>query len=298
MNNNDSAKNNGPRRTRTSSALRAVLFTGLGIGLAASLSASAEWRVYDDDNERELKDVNQKLDSQNKVGGGDFQSDAAEGEPQGRFKDPPKKFTTADQDKPSSVDMTEGMRCPQPKAPKAPSIPGVDATSSLSSIASMGGGGIPEQQWKICKEIMETERAQFKYSLMMSELAQKRYERLQEIQQQRGNIGSNNVGELTSNTNKMLALLTLIQIDQQQHKTYNDAYAARLAYLNAMSGRLGQMAVNGTRGTDTSAGGGLTSPGGVGGGALSSLGGDAAAMAVMELAFSDNSPIRAKRRND
>lgn len=290
------AKNpNGPRHTRTGSALRLVLFTGMGIGLAMSLSAFAEWRVYDDNVEGELKKANKKLDSQNKIGSGDFQSGAADGEPQGRFKDPPKKFTTADQDKPSSVDMTVGTRCPQPKAAKAPELEGVsNAIPTMPSSSS----GIPQQQWAICKEVMETERAQFKYSLMMSELAQKRYERLQQIQQQRGAINSDNVGELTSNTNKMLALLTLIQIDQQQHKTYNDAYAARLAYLHGMSARLGQMAVNGTRGTDTSAGGGVTSPGGGGLFPGNSVAGDVAAMGVMTLAFSDNSPIRAKRRND
>lgn len=277
--------------TRTGKVLRSALFTGLGVGLAMSLSASAEWRVYDDNVERELQRVNEKLESQNKVGSGDFQSGAADGEQQGRFKDPPKKFTTAEQDQPSTVVMTEAMRCPKPLPPEAPQVDGV----TVPSIPPGTGSSVQQQQWNICKEIYETERAQFKYSLMMSELAQKRYERLQQIQQQRGNINSSNVGELTSNTNKMLALLTLIQIDQQQHKTYNDAYAARLAYLNAMSARLGQQAVNGTRGTDTGTGSG---GGGSGGPGPDETLGDWAAMGVMTLAFADGSPFRAKRRGD
>lgn len=268
-------------------ALRSTLFTALGLGLAASLSASAEWRVYDDSVESEVKEVNKKLASQNKIGSGDFKHDDADGEKQGRFKDPPKKFTTADQDKPSSVAMTESMRCPEPKAPKAPDGAGGSAASVAGVLSSLTGGGIPKQQWQICKEILETERAQFKYSLMMSELAQKRYERLQDIQEQRGSIDSDNVGELASNTNKLIALLTLIQIDQQQHKTYNDAYAARLTYLHAMNARLSQAAVTGSRGND--AGGSLIS---------SSIKADAAALGVMALAFSDNSPLRAERRGN
>ena len=281
----------------TSRLLRSALFIAVGVGLALSLSASAEWRVYDDSVESELKEVNKKLASQNKVGAGDFKNDDPEGEKQGRFKDPPKKFTTADQDKPSSVELSEATRCPKPTPPKAPKVDGISSPPSIPA----SGNGIPDQQWKICKEIVETELAQFKYSLMMSELAQKRYERLKEIQQQRESIGGDNAGELTSNTNKMLALSTLIQIDQQQHTTYNDAYAARLAYLRSVRERLGQMAINGSRGNDSAAGGGVTGPiggGGSPGGGGSSTQGDLAAMGVMALAFSENSPIRAKRRGD
>ena len=270
-----------PSRARRT--LRTALSIAMGAALTISLSASADWRVYDDDVHEELKKVNEKLNARNKVGQGDFEQNPTAGEQQGRYKDPPRKFTEAEQDSISTVAMSEGDRCPAPPAPSAPEVEGVSVPAVPPS-----PNGVAQQQWTICKELLETEKAQFKYNLMMSDLAQKRFDRLQVIQRERrNNIDDDNAGRLESNTNKILALLTLIQIDQQQQKAYNDAYAARIAYLRSMQDRLGQKAYKGT------GGGGSGGPGGAG----SNLAADIAAFSVMQLAFSDGSPIHAKRRD-
>ncbi|WP_156880261.1 hypothetical protein [Thermomonas fusca] len=272
---------NHPRRPQR--ALRTALSMLMGAALTVSLSASADWRVYDDDVHDELKEVNKKLDARNKVGQGDFEQNPTIGEQQGRYKDPPRMFTQAEQDSISQVSMTEGDRCPEPPTPEAPDVENVSIPSVPSS-----ANGIAQQQWTICKELLETEKAQFKYNVMMSDLAQKRFDRLQVIQRERrNNIDDDNAGRIESNTNKILALLTLIQIDQQQQKAYNDAYTARIAYLRAMQNRLGQKAFKGTGGE------GVVGPGG----SANHLAGDIAAFSVMQLAFSDGSPIHAARRD-
>lgn len=250
---------------------RRIVSMGLVAMLLLSISASADWRVYDDD-------VDNKLASQNRIGQGDFENAPKEGTQQGRFKDPPRKFTAKEQDEVSSVDMGEQARCPEPKQPEIPEFPKItDMVRRLLPPAPDKGKGNAGKQWTLCKEIVETEKARFKYGLMMSELAEQRYARLQAIQTQRARIDGEHVGELQSNTNKMLALLALIQIDQQQQKAYDDAYAARIAYLKSSQERLGQDAANG----NPSAG--------------RRLAGNAAALIVMELAF-DSDLVKAKRR--
>lgn len=252
---------------------RKVLMGAMSASMLLSISASADWRVYDDD-------ANNKLASQNRIGRGDFEHAPAQGTQQGRFKDPPRAFTSKEQDQPSSVDMAEQERCPEPKPPELPEIPKI--TDRVRRLLTPSPGkpkdkGNADKQWALCKEIVETEKARFKYSLMMSELAEQRYARLHAIQSQRTRIDGEHVGELQSNTNKMLALLTLIQIDQQQQKAYGDAYTARIAYLTSMQARLGQDAA-----------GGKPSAG-------RRLAGNAAALMVMELAF-DSDVVKAERR--
>lgn len=288
---------------RKSRRLRTALAVALTAGLTVSLGAWADWAVNDADAIEQLKKIQQAIGDkdgtlvdyqkkQSTVTKGDFSPDAQKGEQQGRYKDPDVMFKSSDvtltanaSAKLSSVDMSDETRCAKPKKPDAPQVDGIDTSSAISSAGSAGGDGIPDQQYKLCKDILETQKAQFKYNVMMSELADVRYQRLQQIERDRGNISDTEAGKLQDNTNRMLALIALIQIDQQQQKTYNDAYNARLAYLRGVQDRLSQMAMNGTNGTEG---------GGSGGGPLVN---DAATMAVMTLALGDNSPLHSKQRS-
>ncbi|PNS07930.1 hypothetical protein [Solilutibacter silvestris] len=297
-------KNNNPGRRRLRTAMAIVMTACLTI----SVGAWADWAVNDSEAIDELKAIHKSIGdpnsddlltyqkNQSNVTKGDLSPDAQKGEQQGRYKDPDVMFKSTDvtltanaSAKLSSVDMSDETRCPKPKKPDAPKVDGIDTGSAISSASSTAGDGIPDQQYKLCKDILETQKAQFKYNVMMSELADVRYQRLQQIERDRGNIDELAAGKLQDNTNRMLALIALIQIDQQQQKTYNDAYSARVTYLRGVQDRLSQMALNGTSGTDSSGGGPL---GGVGG----QLANDAATMAVMTLALGDNSPLHSKQR--
>ena len=238
------------RKSKTRRLIRAAVAIALGIGLVSSLSASADWSVYDSRVEQQLKDVNKTLGSSKNgtvagnlnnlrtIGKGDFNKDTQDGEKQGKYKAPPLEIKQApgvnqpSWDKPSLADLSEDTRCPAPNG---------------GTVAGAGLGSMQSQQWQICKEIRDTERAQIKYNLMMSDLSGKRYERLKEIQDERQNFrNETDAGLLQSNTNKMLALVALIQIDQQQQKAYNEAYQARLGYLRGNQERLSQLAIHGT----------------------------------------------------
>jgi len=239
------------RRMRTAMAI--VMTAGLTI----SVGAWADWAVNDSDAIKQLKKIQEAIGdkdgtvvnyqkNQSSVGKGDYSSNAQNGDQQGRYKDPDVMFKSSDvaltgnaSAKLTSITMDDTTRCPQPTKPST------DSPDTGAVTPGAGGEGIPDQQHKICMDILETQKAQFKYNVMMSELADTRYKRLQAIEDQRGQIGDLEAGKLQDNTNKMLALIALIQIDQQQQKAYNDAYKARLTYLLGVQERLSQMALHG-----------------------------------------------------
>lgn len=242
-----------PRDRRRMRTAMAVVMTA---GLTISLGAWADWAVNDKDAIEQLKKIQQAIGdkdgtvvnyqkNQSTVGKGDFPQNPQNGDQQGRYKDPDVTFKSSDLSltktaaKLTSITMDDATRCPQPMKPST------DGANGNAVTPNGGGEGIPDQQYKVCKDILETQKAQFKYNVMMSELADARYQRLKDIEQQRGQIQSLEAGKLQDNTNKMLALIALIQIDQQQQKAYNDAYNARVAYLQGIQERLSQMALHG-----------------------------------------------------
>ncbi|RMH87310.1 hypothetical protein EBB59_13240 [Lysobacter pythonis] len=249
--------------------MRDSLFTVLGMTMALSLSASAEWQVRDEGTRNKLDTANKHLERIEQVGSGSYQSDAEAGSAQGQYKAPDIVFKSEEVTMPanaskklSRVEMTIEDRCPKPKRLKLPggdgggSIPIPSDSGTAVTTPGIDGNGadsgktdIGTRQWHLCKDIVETQIAQFKYNVMMSELAAKRYERLRELQQARSKIDGNAAGLLQDNTNAILGLIAQTQIDQQQHKAYNDAYQARLTYLSGVQERLTQMAMAGSQRT-------------------------------------------------
>lgn len=105
--------------------------------------------------------------------------------------------------------------------------------------------GVPQQQHQICQELVKTELAQYRYSLRMYQQAKDRHARLQEIESDRSDLKTEDQGKLQDNSNKLLDLISLMEIDRQQQKTYMDAYEARLHYLHAAQDLLSQQALSG-----------------------------------------------------
>ncbi len=105
--------------------------------------------------------------------------------------------------------------------------------------------GVPQQQHQICQELVKTELAQYRYSLQMYQQAKDRHTRLQEIESDRSGLKAEDQGKLQDNSNKLLALISLMEIDRQQQKTYMDAYDARLHYLHAAQDLLTHQALSG-----------------------------------------------------
>ncbi|RMH90998.1 hypothetical protein EBB59_08600 [Lysobacter pythonis] len=262
----------GARRQGTAAPIqgrrwvRDSLFTVLGMTMALSLSASAEWQVQDEGTRNKLDTANKHLERIEQVGSGSYQSDAEAGSAQGQYKAPEVAFEsknikidvapkpksplgvgTASGLKISAVDMNIDMRCSKPSPPSE----GISEDlknklkDKLKEKLTGGAQSIADQQFQVCREIVETQQARFKYNVMMSELAAKRYERLKELQQARGKIDGNAVGLLQDNTNAILGLIAQTHIDQQQRAAYNDIYESRLVYLEGVQQRLSQRTLDG-----------------------------------------------------
>lgn len=252
-----------PQAARSRGLVHSSLYIVMGALLAVGMGGFAEWHVQD----KKLREV----------GKGDFNRDekAREaGAKLGNYKDPKDWMVMVSDsitDLPadphgngvggtrskglSRVAMEMKDRCPAPPSirdlVKKINVDGIKdqletaiqtAENAGTAQNAMTNDGLALRRTRVCMDIVETQQAQAKYNLMMSELAAERYKRLKDLQDARGGINPDEAGKLQSNTNAMIALLTQVQIDQQQQKAYNDAYAARLAYLHGMQEVLSQQA--------------------------------------------------------
>ena len=242
-----------------------LLITGLGV----AASAHAQWRVIDRDANSKLRDMNGRIGTASATGNGDgtvngnlrelyqqqvFESFNGNNEDSKAAPEPEEKLQHA-QPTQSGVNMNADNRCKQ------------------------ASSGIAQQQYQLCREIVNTELAKYNYSLKMYEVTTQRQRYLDELKRQRANIRSHEVGKLQDNTNRILLLLSQMEIDRQQQQTYMDAYVARIGYLQEASKTLAQQALDGKG----EAGGGL-------GSAIGGAVGIATLKAALEIAQS-------KRRN-
>ena len=225
-----------------------LLITGLGV----AASAHAQWRVIDRDANSKLRDMNGRIGTASATGNGDgtvngnlrelyqqqvFESFNGNNEDSKAAPEPEEKLQHA-QPTQSGVNMNADNRCKQ------------------------ASSGIAQQQYQLCREIVNTELAKYNYSLKMYEVTTQRQRYLDELKRQRANIRSHEVGKLQDNTNRILLLMSQMEIDRQQQQTYMDAYVARIGYLQEASKTLAQQALDGK---GEGGGGGLT---GVIGGAV------------------------------
>jgi hypothetical protein len=209
---------------------RFSLFGCLMVGLLVMGNAQAQWKVVDNELIQETKNAwkedgklqNKQIDkladlyNQQKIGKYEAAGEIA--------KDPTEVL---DADKPMGTleDVGIDARCPATKA-----------TTSA---------GAAQTQWQICKLLVQTELAQYKYSLKMYETAKERHKQLEKIQKEREGLKEEDQGKLQDNNNKLLALIALMEVDRQQQKTYMDAYEARTRYLMAAQSNVSSRVLNG-----------------------------------------------------
>ena len=208
-----------------------LLITGLGV----AASAHAQWRVIDRDANSKLRDMNGRIGTASATGNGDgtvngnlrelyqqqvFESFNGNNEDSKAAPEPEEKLQHA-QPTQSGVNMNADNRCKQ------------------------ASSGIAQQQYQLCREIVNTELAKYNYSLKMYEVTTQRQRYLDELKRQRANIRSHEVGKLQDNTNRILLLMSQMEIDRQQQQTYMDAYVARIGYLQEASKTLAQQALAG-----------------------------------------------------
>lgn len=248
--------------------LQNSLYMLLGAATVLSLGAWAEWRVQD----QKLRELGQNTVKTADEAGG----------PQGNYLEPTvpitsasvkeqrEKFQNAAQIQPNAnlgISSYTENRCHTPDilAGLAENAESEKLRTSLNRAraairnfgkvgSATGNHSLAVSRQKVCAEIVQTQMAQVEYNLMMSELAAKRQERLQELKENRKSIDHDEAGKLQSNSNAIFALMAQIQIDQQQQKSYNDAYTARLAYLQSTQEHLTQRMLSGDKDDNPSLG--------------------------------------------
>lgn len=222
----------GARATLLALGNATVLVCGLTAGQAF---AQNTWEVNDSQAGKYLEEirdglgtkgstdkgnVNGKLNYMMKIGSAKKSGDPA-----------PEPTEVLRKDKPSMVEKNIADRCP--------------ANSGASDKAL-------QDLHTICEELVKTETAQYSYSLAMYEIFKKRKERLDEIENNRGNLSASDQGKLQDNTNALLALMARMELDMNQYRFYMEAYAARTTYLKTVRDFVSNQVVNG-KGKDKSA---------------------------------------------
>lgn len=134
---------------------------------------------------------------------------------------------------------------PKEALKKVPDDFGVSTCASSTS-----GTPVSSVQKQVCEMTQRTRNAQYNYMVAMNEITTKRLERLRTIEEERKKIGDQKIGELESNTNKLLALKAMMDIDRQQMESAMFAYDKRLAYLTDKQTGAALAAMSGTEPPD------------------------------------------------
>ncbi len=130
--------------------------------------------------------------------------------------------------------------------PSATSV-GIDKLCTASTSTPLG-----QQQRQLCRDLANTELAQYRFSMRMFERASENYERLKQLDDHRRSLSANDYANVQYNTNEILALTALMDNDRDRYNTYMAAYDARIAHIRNSQAALTRNALKG--------GGGLSLP--------------------------------------
>ncbi|WP_152540869.1 hypothetical protein [Luteimonas huabeiensis] len=266
----EAVEKNGKGASASRSSIKcgyaAVPCIALGLLLAMG-SAAAQWRVVDREaNEKlerandRLRDANEELDTISRRIGNTSASGDGEGSVTGNLRDLYRQqyiagYDSSDSDVAAAQEPEVSLDAERPSAAVAIRVE--------DRCPQPAAGGVAQQQWQLCREIATTELAQYTYSLRMFELTRQRQRYLDQLKEQRADIREHEIGKLEDNTNRILLLMSQMEIDRQQQRYYMDAYAARINYLQQASRTMAQQALEGTR----AGSGGLPGLGAIVGGA-------------------------------
>ncbi|MBB6365535.1 hypothetical protein FHR56_000648 [Xanthomonas sacchari] len=195
-------------------------------------TAFAQWKVIDKDqireNERNTKTLDEKL---NKIRGDN-------------------EIGKAEKQRSSGEEVEK----PKEKLVKVDDNYGVSDCAAKTS-----GTPVSQEQQQTCELIQRTRNSQFNYMVAMYDITEKRLQRLRDLEDQRSKIASNQIGLLEDNTNKLIALRALMDIDRQQTEAAMFAYEKRLSYLTQVQSAGAWAAMNGKKAPSatTTGGGGL-----------------------------------------
>ncbi len=185
--------------TSHTAAYLALALLVMGLGTAAS--AQAQWRVVDREANTKLQDMNGRIGttSANGNGNGTVNGNLRELYQQQVFE----SFNGNNDDSKAAPEPEEKLQHAQPTQS--------GVSMNADSRCKQATSGIAQQQYQLCREIVNTELAKYNYSLKMYEVTTQRQRYLDELKRQRGNIRSHEVGKLQDNTNRILLLMSQME---------------------------------------------------------------------------------------
>ncbi|MGO3126507.1 MAG: hypothetical protein ACTIJY_00390 [Luteimonas sp.] len=188
-------------------AAAAVLATG---------AAAAAWQVHDRETYQQVQQL------RDRIGGGS--STTVVGELQ-------KVNTRLQVDHKPTGETVELLAEPEGTAKLDRTMPSAAGLSIGRLCPSGVSSGLGLRQRTLCREMVQTELAQYAFAMRMFERAAEHHTRLEAIEQRRRALGAEDYADLQANSNELLALSAMMDNDRDRYQTYMRAYEARVAHI-------------------------------------------------------------------
>ena len=201
-------------------ALAIVALLGTGV-------AAAAWEVNDRKTQDELKEVQSRLGNNGTVTGelNDINR---------KLQINPRGGTTPDMVAEPTGD--EALNATQPSTTAVP----------MTQLCTTGASTpLGQQQQQLCRELANTELAQYRFSMRMFERASENYTRLKQLEDHRRGLSADDYANIQYNTNEVLALTALMDNDRDRYNTYMAAYDARVMHIKNSQTSLTRNALKG-----------------------------------------------------
>lgn len=238
-----------------------IFFGAVLLGVAGS--AAAQWQVIDS-AQIKANEANTEAITKNADGNTDLIDKTLN-----KIYDSNRIGPAPSEEKPSGEEVED----PKEALAKVANDYGVASCASQTN-----GTPVADKQKTICELMQRTRNSQYNYMVAMHEITKKRLERLRTIEKERKEIHETQIGKLEDNTNKLIALKALMDIDRQQMESAMFAYETRMSYLTKQQANQSKSAMTGKDFDESGSGGvfGSITDG------LKSLAGQVAAGVVMK----------------
>lgn len=214
---------------------RRIVFVVAASAVLATGAAAAAWQVHDRDTYRQIQEM------RNRIGGGS--SSTVVGELQ-------KVNLRLRVDHMPSADTAEVLAEPVGTAKLDEGVPSAAALSISRLCPSGVASGLGQRQRTLCREMVQTELAQYAFAMRMFKRAAEHHARLEAIEVRRRALGADDYADLQANSNELLALTALMDNDRDRYQTYMRAYDARMAHIRTTQIALSRNLFKGRGGVD------------------------------------------------
>ena len=212
-------------------ANRGLAITVAVIALLGTGAAAAAWQVNDRETQREIRTVQDRLGNNGTVTGrlNEIKTDLNR-----KLQIAPRGGST-----PEMIAAPTGDEALNATQPSTTSV-AIDRLCTAGASTPLG-----QQQQQLCRDLANTELAQYRFSMRMFERASENYDRLKQLDDHRRSLSADDYANIQYNTNEVLALTALMDNDRDRYNTYMAAYNARVAHIKNSQTALTRNALKG-----------------------------------------------------